>query len=77
MPVTVELPDALAARLEAEAAARGLSVDEVAVEALNEHFGLRRRLRFAGAGSSTSGRHADEAEQLLAEGGFGIDSADR
>jgi hypothetical protein len=77
MSVTVELPEALAARLEAEAAARGVSVDQVAIGALNEHFGLRRRLRFAGIGSSTSGRHADEDEQLLAEGGFGIDSADR
>ena len=76
MPVTVELPEALVARLQAEATARGVSVDQVAVEALTEHFGPHR-LRFAGIGSSTSGRHADEDEQLLTEGGFGIDSADR
>jgi hypothetical protein len=74
--VTVELPEALVARLQAEAAARGLSVDQIAAEALTEHFRLHR-LGFAGIGSSTSGRHADEDEQLLVEGGFGIDSADR
>lgn len=75
--MTVELPEALAARLRTEANARGLSVEDVAVEALNEHFGPRRKLSFAAAGSSTSGRDAADAEALLAEGGFGIDSADR
>lgn len=78
MTVTVELPEALAERLAAEAARRGLSVEALAVEALSERFGpRRRRLSFAAIGSSSTGRRAAEAEELLAEGGFGTDSADR
>jgi hypothetical protein len=34
--------------------------------------GARRRLVFAGIGSSTSGRHAADADDMLAEG-FGRD----
>jgi len=76
--VTVELPEALAERLATEAARRGLSVTDLALEALSERFGSpRRRLSFAAIGSSSTGRHAAEAEELLAEGGFGTDSADR
>lgn len=76
--MTVELPEALAERLAAEAARRGLTVTDLAVEALSERFGpARRRLSFAAIGSSSTGRRAAEAEELLAEGGFGIDSADR
>lgn len=78
MTVTVELPEALAERLAAEAARRGVTVEDLAVETLSERFGpRRRRLSFAAIGSSSSGRRAAEAEELLAEGGFGIDSADR
>ena len=75
---TIELPDDVAAALAVAAAERGVTVDELAAEALAERFGPRRRvLSFAGVGSSTTGRSAAEAEELLEEGGFGIDSADR
>lgn len=77
MTVTVELPEALAERLPAEAARRGLTVETLAVEALSERFGPpRRRLSFAAIGSSSTGRRTSEAEELLADG-FGIDRADR
>jgi hypothetical protein len=75
---TIEVPDAVLRRIAEVAAERGVSVDEFAAEVLAEHFApLRRRLSFAAAGSSTSGRTAAEAEELLEEGGFGVDSADR
>lgn len=74
---TVELPDDLATALATAAAERGMTVDELVAEALSAQFGPRRRvLSFAAAGASTSGRSADEAEQMLEEDGFGIDSAD-
>lgn len=73
MTVTVEFPEALAERLAAEAARRGVTVEDLAVEALSERFGTRRRrLSFAAIGSSTTDRRAAEAEELLAEGGFAI-----
>ncbi len=75
---TIELPDEIAAALAAAAAQRGVSIDELAAETISARFGpIRRKLSFAAAGSSTTGRSAAEAEQLLEEGGFGIDSADR
>lgn len=78
MTMTVEVPEPLAGRLAAEAQARGVTAEQVAVEALTERFGQpRRKLSFAAVGSSTSGRRARDAEATLAEGGFGIDSADR
>ncbi|MGQ0520503.1 MAG: hypothetical protein ACT4PX_05030 [Actinomycetota bacterium] len=39
MSVTVEVPEPLAGRLAAEAARRGVSVEEVAVEALEGFYG--------------------------------------
>jgi hypothetical protein len=39
MSMTVELPEPLAGRLAAEAARRGLTVDELAVEALERFYG--------------------------------------
>ena len=78
MSMTVEVPEPLAGRLAAEAQVRGVTAEQVAVEVLTERFGQpRRKLSFAALGSSTSGRRAADAEQTLAEGGFGIDSADR
>lgn len=77
--MSVNLPDDLAARLAAEAARRGVGVDEVAAEVLAAHlpparFGrpAGRRLAFAGIGASTSGRRAADADDMLAEG-FGRD----
>lgn len=75
---TVELPEPVAERLAAAAAERGMTVDELAAETIAARFGPRRRkLMFAAAGASTSGRTAADAEELLEEGGFGTDSADR
>ncbi len=74
---TIELPADIAAALATAAAERGVSADELAAETLGAKFGPRRRvLSFVGVGSSTTGRTAAEAEELLEEGGFGIDSAD-
>jgi len=76
--ITVEVPEPLASRLAAEAEARGVSAAQVAPAALTERFGpTRRRLGFAAMGASTSGRRAADAEEILADGSFGIDSADR
>lgn len=73
----IELPDDVAAALAAAAADRGLSVDELAAETIAARFGPKRRtLSFVGAGRSGKSRGGAEAEQLLEEGGFGIDSAD-
>lgn len=73
---TVELPDEVFNGLERAAAERGMTADQLAAQVLAEQFGpQRRRLSFAAAGASTSGRSAAEAEQLLAEGGFGTGSA--
>lgn len=41
MGVTFELPDPLVARLEAEAARRGTTVEELAVAALADRYGTR------------------------------------
>jgi len=55
-----------------------VSVDELAAETISARFGPKRRtLGFVGAGHSGSARGGAEAEQLLEEGGFGIDSSDR
>ncbi len=76
MSVTVELPDEAVARLQAEAARRGISVDALVAELVEREFAPERTgrkvLGFIGMGSSTSGRTAREAEELLAEG-FGRD----
>jgi len=75
---TIELPDDVAAALAAAAVERGVSVDELAAETISARFGPKRRtLSFVGAGHSGSARGGAEAEQLLEEGGFGIDSSDR
>jgi hypothetical protein len=79
MAITVE---ELASRLNAEAERRGVSaedlLDEIATqlpptpdEATNGRP-VKRRLAFAGIGASTSGLHARDIDQVLAEG-FGRD----
>ncbi len=77
--VTVELPDDLADRAERAAARRGTSVGEVVADAVAAGLESEpkpaekgRKLSFVGLGSSTSGRTAAEAEDMLAEG-FGRD----
>jgi hypothetical protein len=76
MSLTVHLPGALAATLEAEAARRGQGTDQVAADLLAAQLPpsghRRRRLAFAGVGSSSSERNAADADELLAEG-FGRD----
>jgi hypothetical protein len=80
MILTLHLPEDLARRLAAEAARRGISVDEVAAEALaaglEDHQvvagGAKRRLAFAAIGGSGQARGAAEADELLSEG-FGRD----
>jgi hypothetical protein len=75
---TIELPGDVAAALAAAAKERGVSVDELAAETISARFGpIRRRLSFVAAGRSGSSRGGAEAEELLEEGGFGIDTADR
>ena len=77
--MTVNLPDDVARRLAAEAARRGLSPDQIAVEAIDAQLPpeaperpFKRHLEFVGMGASTSGRTAAEADEMLAEG-FGRD----
>jgi hypothetical protein len=76
MTLTVDLTGEVAAALEAEAARRGMSPAQVAADLLAAqlpgHDLRRRRLAFAGVGSSSSGRGAADADELLAEG-FGRD----
>ena len=74
MSLTVHLPGDLAAALEAEAARRGQTPDQVAAELLAVQLPSRghRRLAFAGVGSSSSGQNAADADEMLAEG-FGRD----
>jgi hypothetical protein len=71
MTLTVHLPGELAVALEAEAARRGQSADQVAADLLAAQLplpGARRRLAFAAVGASTSGRNAANADDMLAEG---------
>ena len=73
MPVTLELSHEGVARLRAEADRRQLSIDAV-VEELAASLPAamapptRRWLSFVGLGSSTSGRTASEADEMLAAG---------
>jgi hypothetical protein len=79
MSLSVDLPDALAARVAEVAAQRALSAAEVVAELVAAHLAepaaelpLRRHLAFAGIGASSSDRSAAEADEMLAEG-FGRD----
>lgn len=75
--MTLDLSDEAMARLRAEADRRGISVealvDELAASLPAETAGSSpRKLRFFAMGSSTSGRNAADADEMLAEG-FGRD----
>jgi len=79
--LTVHLDEDLARHLTEEAARRGISVDQLAAEALADaleqfrrHSGepTRRRLGFVAVGASGCRRGAAQADELLAEG-FGRD----
>ncbi len=72
MAMTVSLPEPLAAVLEAEAARRGQTPDEVAADLLGERLlpagpGGPRRLSFTGVLHSGEPDLAEKAEQVLAE----------
>jgi hypothetical protein len=72
MTVTVDLSESTLARLRAEAERRGVSIDVVIAELAEtlppETANEQRKLSFIGLGASTSGRHAREADDLLADG---------
>ena len=77
MTVTLDLSEEVLARLQAEAERRQLSVDAL-IEEMAESLPVdanslsRARLSFVAIGSSTSGRYASEADEMLADG-FGTD----
>jgi len=72
MTVTVDLPEDALARLQAEAKRRGVSIDLVIAELAEtlpvETSPAKRTLSFIGLGSSSSGRYARDADELLADG---------
>jgi plasmid stability protein len=78
--LSVNLPGELGAALEAEAARRGQTPEQVAADLLSvglltpraAESGAKRVLAFAAVGESTSGRAAADADAMLAEG-FGRD----
>ena len=79
MSVTVDLPAEVLARLEAEAARRGVSLDVVIAELADllpqpgTGAGGHGRLAISGVGASGGGRgRAADADELLADG-FGRD----
>ena len=78
MSVTVELPTETLARLQAEAARRGVGIDTVIAELAQQlprpdRDETQRKLAISGVGASGGERgRAREADDLLAEG-FGRD----
>ncbi len=65
MAMTVE---ELAARLNAEAARRGITSEQLLEQLSTEPATPRRKVGFAGFGASSSGRTAADADEMLAEG---------
>lgn len=76
MTVTLDLPAEAQARLQAEATRRGITLDQLIAELADslpaDGDTPRYKRAFVGIGSSTSGRGARNADQMLAEG-FGRD----
>ena len=78
MSVTFDLSEEILARLRAEAERRHLSMDAVVEELAatlpaKRSAGVRHRLSFVALGSSVSGRRAQDADEMLADG-FGRDA---
>jgi hypothetical protein len=74
--VTVHLADDVASRAASAAADRGVTVDELASEALEAYLGGKpvapgEVLSFVGLGQASNGFSAREAEELLEAEGFG------
>ena len=67
MTLTVHLPEELARRVEALAAARGQRQEQVALEAIEAQLPERRHLSFSGAGSSGQGDIARRHKEAVAE----------
>jgi hypothetical protein len=66
--LTVEIPEEVARRVADAAAAKGVDPEVLAGQVLAESFPSRRSLGFIALGRSTSGRHASDDEDMLAEG---------
>lgn len=74
--VTVSLPDDVASRAAAAAADRGVTVEQLASEALQAYLGDEQtsngaELSFIGLGDAENGYSAREPEELLEAEGFG------
>jgi hypothetical protein len=74
--VKVHLPDEVASRAASAAADRGVTVDELASEALEAYLGdaaarSDQALSFIGLGTASNGFSAREAEELFEAEGFG------
>jgi len=65
--LTLQLPEELARRVEALAAARGQSPEQVALEAIEAQVRPRRQLSFSGVGASGQGDIAKRHKEVLAE----------
>ena len=77
MSLIVSVPDELAGRLVAVAEARHVSVERVAVEAIEAGLAAAgRRLSFSGVGRSADGRGGAQADELVAEHFAGKTAAD-
>lgn len=77
MPLTLELPDDMVARLQREADRRGMSLEALVTELASllpptPTRDQHRSLSFVGLGTSSSGHSAANAEEMLADG-FGRD----
>ncbi len=64
----IDLPDDVAERVSAAAAAEGVDAETLAGKTICESFPSRRKLSFVGLGRSTTGNRAADDEKLLAEG---------
>lgn len=73
VPVTLELPDSVVARLRREADSRGMSLDDLVADLasllpLSPTPVGHRTLGFVGIGASNSSFNAANADEILAEG---------
>lgn len=67
MSLVVHLPEELARRVEAVAAERGLSPEQVVVDAVDAQIPTRRRLGFVGLGHSGRGDLSERVKELRSE----------
>lgn len=67
MTLVLRLPEELSQRLETVAAERGLTPEQVAVEAIEAQLPDRRRLAFVGLGHSGRGDLSQQVKELRRE----------